>query len=899
MRRLAVAALSLALAGAPRPVLAGVDRWTSLGPPGGRALGLAFAPAEAGELYLSADGGLWKSVDGGSSWWHLTAEGAAAPLAVDPFDDRIVYAAPGDRIELSQDGGLTWTTVRTSPGERFVALAADRQAAGTVYALAAGHGVLKSIDHGWTWTDASAGLAGFGAYSSLALDPSRPGALYVSTAGGVYASADGARRWSRGGRGPAGEIVAGRLAVAAAPGGVAVVYAFVGGASGACLLRSTDTGASWTAVAAPALQPQGPFDCRDVAVDPLDAGRLFLLASDGSLYSSADGGGAWQLAGRLPGLFAALRLDPHDPRTLYALAGAGSDDGVARSGDGGRTWRTIDDGFDALSIERLATASGALGTLYALATDGALWKSGDYGIQWAPLAIGLPSFELAVDPFDAQHVLLALSSGTIASRDGGATWSPAPGAGPAGVVRLAFDPFVRESLLAGTADGHIFASHDAGASWAALAAAGPACASCSPAAVAFVFDPVDPRHLYAVVGGRLAVSGDAGASWTAQPAAGGDLRALILDPSAPRTLYAGGCDGVRKSPDGGITWRASGEGIALAAAGAASPACVERLAIDPRRPETLYAGAGGALSGLYRSTDAGASWAPLAGAAGLPADAAVRALALEPTDSGRLYAATSSLGVVTGRFAGAAPLGLGATPAGAARYSLRAAWRDFAGDTGPATPVALGADAGYFSFFSPADLELAVKVLDGSGVNGHLWAFYGSLTDVQFELTVADALTGAVRSYFNPAGQLASVGDTGALPALAAAEPPAPFRRPPPIAAVAFPPAPCAAGAADLCLAAGRFRATVVWQTAAGSGAGQAISLGDDGGYFWFFVPGVPELAVKLLDGRAVNGRYWLFYGALSDVEYDLRVEDLTTGAVRAYHNPAGHLASAADVDAF
>jgi hypothetical protein len=45
--------------------------------------------------------------------------------------------------------------------------------------------------------------------------------------------------------------------------------------------------------------------------------------------------------------------------------------------------------------------------------------------------------------------------------------------------------------------------------------------------------------------------------------------------------------------------------------------------------------------------------------------------------------------------------------------------------------------------------------------------------------------------------------------------------------------------------------------------------------------------------------RFWLFYGALSNVEYTLTVTDTATGAVRTYHNPGGTFASVADVSAF
>jgi hypothetical protein len=56
---------------------------------------------------------------------------------------------------------------------------------------------------------------------------------------------------------------------------------------------------------------------------------------------------------------------------------------------------------------------------------------------------------------------------------------------------------------------------------------------------------------------------------------------------------------------------------------------------------------------------------------------------------------------------------------------------------------------------------------------------------------------------------------------------------------------------------------------------------------------------VKVLDGRAVNGRFWVFYGALTDIEYTILVRDTATGEVRMYENPAGQLASRADTSAF
>jgi len=48
-----------------------------------------------------------------------------------------------------------------------------------------------------------------------------------------------------------------------------------------------------------------------------------------------------------------------------------------------------------------------------------------------------------------------------------------------------------------------------------------------------------------------------------------------------------------------------------------------------------------------------------------------------------------------------------------------------------------------------------------------------------------------------------------------------------------------------------------------------------------------------------VNGRYWVFFGALTNVAYTITVTDTTTGTQKQYTNPQGRLASVADTSAF
>jgi hypothetical protein len=115
-------------------------------------------------------------------------------------------------------------------------------------------------------------------------------------------------------------------------------------------------------------------------------------------------------------------------------------------------------------------------------------------------------------------------------------------------------------------------------------------------------------------------------------------------------------------------------------------------------------------------------------------------------------------------------------------------------------------------------------------------------------------------------------------------------------------PAACTSSETVFCANNGRFAVQVVFSApnlGIENAAAQATTLTSDTGYFWFFSPNNVELVVKVVDGRAFNNFFWVFYGALSDVAYTVTVTDTQTGGIKTYTNPAGTLASAADTAAF
>ncbi len=86
-----------------------------------------------------------------------------------------------------------------------------------------------------------------------------------------------------------------------------------------------------------------------------------------------------------------------------------------------------------------------------------------------------------------------------------------------------------------------------------------------------------------------------------------------------------------------------------------------------------------------------------------------------------------------------------------ARYQVRVGWKA-ADRVGEATAIPRSPDTGMFWFFSPDNVELLVKVLDGCALNGHRWVLMGGLTDVRVDVSVTDSRTGQTKTWRRPGG---------------------------------------------------------------------------------------------------------------------------------------------------
>lgn len=143
---------------------------------------------------------------------------------------------------------------------------------------------------------------------------------------------------------------------------------------------------------------------------------------------------------------------------------------------------------------------------------------------------------------------------------------------------------------------------------------------------------------------NAAASSTPGAWTSVGPAnVGGLTRALVINPRNPDVMYAGASGGgVWKSIDAGKSWAALTDSLITDS--------VQSLAIDPQDPNTLYAGTGDNIGGatgirgrgIYKTSDGGQSWVLLPGTVGDANFFYVFALVVSVKDSNRVYAGTAT-----------------------------------------------------------------------------------------------------------------------------------------------------------------------------------------------------------------------------------------------------------------
>ena len=98
------------------------------------------------------------------------------------------------------------------------------------------------------------------------------------------------------------------------------------------------------------------------------------------------------------------------------------------------------------------------------------------------------------------------------------------------------------------------------------------------------------------------------------------------------------------------------------------------------------------------------------------------------------------------------------------RFRVDASFTDFAGNSGVAKIFHTTSQTGQFWFFSPENIELLIKVIDGRATNNAFWLFHGAASNVQYTVTVTDTVDDIQKVYTNPLGNFGGGGDIAAFP---------------------------------------------------------------------------------------------------------------------------------------
>lgn len=560
------------------PAQAGMARWTPFGPGGGMILDLGLVPGDPATLYARAEGGVFRSLDGGESWtWR--GRSFYGTIAADPMEPGVLYAVDNytDQVYRSSNGGAAWAPLPAKPGGEILNDLDVLQANGGVLYGGGDRGVFTSLDGGETWMHTV--LAG--SITSIAVVPGQPLTAIAGARGGVWKTSDGGLHWSPLFQKSPGSNLP--LYVAVSPDRHDRLYY----ASGGEVYRTEDGGTHW--------QPVGGL--ADVYGLTVDAAETVYAAVRDGVQISRDLGATWSRTLTLPVPLGehevfGVTVDPDRPGTAWAGT---LTHGIRVSHDGGLSWTAATGaglGYPATQV--LKRDPRRPGTLYLIRRTWAdrLLASLDDGRTWAART-EIPNInDLA---FDLSHpaVMYAVGDGIFHSDDGGISWTSLPT--PSGVSTLQRIVVKQGKLFVGSFRG-AYRSDDGGYTWEAVL---------SGDVIRMIEDPKDPKVLYIACAqgtywaDRATVvyrTRNHGVSWRRILT---DAQGFAVDPVRHGRLYATRGDRVYFSRDRGNTWQTVGR----------LPGWAWTLAADSGRSGILLAGTHGA-SGVILSRNGGRTWVP-------------------------------------------------------------------------------------------------------------------------------------------------------------------------------------------------------------------------------------------------------------------------------------------------
>jgi photosystem II stability/assembly factor-like uncharacterized protein len=242
---------------------------------------------------------------------------------------------------------------------------------------------------------------------------------------------------------------------------------------------------------------------------------------------------------------------------------------------------------------------------------------------------------IALHPTDPNILYVVTHEGPMKTHDGGRTWQKIfTGVSQSRVLAVGIDPATPSTVYLGTKDDGVYGSYDGGRHWLSLRA-GLDDVRVTAEVQQIVFAPGPRRRAFLATAMGVFESDAEGKSWRKRMAGITNVlmvTALAADPGRQDVLYAGTSSGVYKTTDGARTWAAASTGLIASGHAMSSRALgVTTLAVDPRRPDVVYAGT---LDGLYKTLDGGRAWTRIGGDLASPS---INTLVVAPGDRADLY----------------------------------------------------------------------------------------------------------------------------------------------------------------------------------------------------------------------------------------------------------------------
>ena len=579
--------------------------WTPSTPFSGRVVSIAPHPTQPDTVYVgTAQGGVWKTTDGGTSWTPLTdgqASLAIGSLAIDPSNPNRIYAGTGEPFD--------------GCGAYF------------------GAGILRSDDAGAHWIQLAESTFGGTSVSRIVVHPSNPSILWATNAQGFSG-----------------------FVCAAAPG--AHAYG---------VWKSLDGGGTWSLVLG-TTQTGVPTHTYELLIHPSNPSVLYAAVGASGIWKTTDGGSSWtKLAGGLPTANlgrADVALRPDAPETLYAVFEADSTSthlGTWKSTNGGSTWSAlpkITPGdiclttplSDICTYESLSFPGFCNYAMYVEVMPGGtvllggvgIWRSTNGGSSW----INSCTEDMHVDhhagrPDAIGRIWIGCDGGVYRSDDGGATWqSRSPGLVTAQFYPGAsLHPTRRDFALGGTQDNGTYRSQAGEKAWSRVQNGDGGFSA---------VDPSNPDTTWYVTAQYLAIYKTTDGGATVQPAmngltdagslSAGFIAPIAICPANPSVLLAGS-DNVWKTTNGAANWvNDSPDPLA------GLLQTITTIAFSPSDSTCNTVFLGMANGRVYRTTVGGggmAAWTYIG--TGLPARG-IAEVAVHPTNGNIVYVALSGFG---------------------------------------------------------------------------------------------------------------------------------------------------------------------------------------------------------------------------------------------------------------